>query len=152
MTNTALKAQIDSQITNETTPAGITPTEVGTNLKSIVDYIDQQVPKIYVATLTQSGAGSPVATVIKNDLSDVILWERIGAGNYKGTLVGAFTLNKTLFSIAPIKNITMNLSRVSADIISLQTVEFIWNELGYMDYTPTDDYLLNTPIKIEVYN
>jgi len=44
MTNTALKAQIDSQITNETTPAGITPTDVGTNLKAVVDYVDQQVP------------------------------------------------------------------------------------------------------------
>jgi len=42
MTNTALKAQIDGQITNETTPAGITPTDVGTNLKSIVDYVDQE--------------------------------------------------------------------------------------------------------------
>jgi len=44
MTNTALKAQIDSQITNETTPAGITPTDVGTNLKAVVDYVDQQAP------------------------------------------------------------------------------------------------------------
>lgn len=44
MTNTALKAQIDSQITNETTPAGITPTDVGTNLKVIVDYVDKQAP------------------------------------------------------------------------------------------------------------
>jgi len=44
MTNTALKAQIDSQITNETTPAGITPTDVGTNLKAVVDYVDQQSP------------------------------------------------------------------------------------------------------------
>ena len=43
MTNTELKAQIDSQITNETTPLGITPTEVGSNLKAIVDYVDQQV-------------------------------------------------------------------------------------------------------------
>lgn len=44
MDNTTLKAQIDSQITNETTPAGITPTDVGTNLKAVVDYVDQQSP------------------------------------------------------------------------------------------------------------
>ena len=44
MTNTVLKAQIDSQITNETTENGITPAEVGGNLKEIVDYVDQQVP------------------------------------------------------------------------------------------------------------
>lgn len=54
MTNTALKAQIDSQITNETTPAGITPTEVGTNLKSIVDYVDQQAPIKTSGSLTLS--------------------------------------------------------------------------------------------------
>ena len=44
MTNTALKAQIDSQITNETSPNSISPADVGGNLKSVVDYIDQQVP------------------------------------------------------------------------------------------------------------
>lgn len=44
MINTVLKAQIDSQITNETTPSGITPTDVGTNLKAVVDYVDQQAP------------------------------------------------------------------------------------------------------------
>jgi hypothetical protein len=42
MTNTALKAQIDSQITNETTANAITPTKVGTNMKLIVDYIDDE--------------------------------------------------------------------------------------------------------------
>jgi len=43
MTNTALKAQIDSQITNETLPNSISPADVGGNLKSVVDYTDQEV-------------------------------------------------------------------------------------------------------------
>lgn len=51
MDNTTLKAQIDSQITNETTPSGITPTDVGTNLKSVVDYIDQQSPIKTIGTI-----------------------------------------------------------------------------------------------------
>jgi hypothetical protein len=42
MTSTELKAQIDSQITNETSANAITPTDVGTNLKDIVDYVDQE--------------------------------------------------------------------------------------------------------------
>lgn len=42
MTNTDLKTQIDTQITNETVKSGITPTDVGGNLKSVVDYTDQQ--------------------------------------------------------------------------------------------------------------
>ena len=40
MTNTVLKAQIDSHITNETLPNSISPADVGGNLKSVVDYID----------------------------------------------------------------------------------------------------------------
>jgi len=54
MTNTALKAQIDSQITNETATGGITPYEVGTNLKEIVNYVDQQAPIKIADVLTLS--------------------------------------------------------------------------------------------------
>jgi hypothetical protein len=46
MTNTALKAQIDSQITNETLPNSVSPTDVGGNLKAVVDYVDQQAVQI----------------------------------------------------------------------------------------------------------
>jgi hypothetical protein len=42
MTNTQLKAQIDSEITNESQIGGITQVDVGNNLKKIVDYVDQQ--------------------------------------------------------------------------------------------------------------
>ena len=59
MTNTALKAQIDSQITNETTPLGITPTEVGENLKDIVDYVDQQIPLKVSQQVTASSISPP---------------------------------------------------------------------------------------------
>lgn len=43
MTNTELKAQIDTQITNETVDNSITPSEVGGNMKDTVDYTDQEV-------------------------------------------------------------------------------------------------------------
>lgn len=65
MTNTALKAQIDSQITNETTPAGITPTDVGTNLKAVVDYVDQQAPIKTSASVTLSAT----TQVLPNDIN-----------------------------------------------------------------------------------
>jgi hypothetical protein len=42
MTNTNLKAQIDNNITNETAPLGITPGDVGSNMKAVVDYVDQE--------------------------------------------------------------------------------------------------------------
>jgi len=68
MTNTALKAQIDSQITNETATGGITPYEVGTNLKEIVNYVDQQVP-IKVADVLTLSATPQVLPYDVNSLS-----------------------------------------------------------------------------------
>jgi len=68
MTNIALKAQIDSQITNETATGGITPYEVGTNLKEIVNYVDQQVP-IKVADVLTLSATPQVLPYDVNSLS-----------------------------------------------------------------------------------
>lgn len=53
----------------------------------------------YVALLNQTGTDAPVATVLYNDLSASITWTRVGAGDYLGTLTGAFPQNKT-FMIA----------------------------------------------------
>lgn len=50
--------------------------------------------KIYRALLTQTGTSAPVATVLENTLGDDIVWTRGGAGQYTGTLNGAFTDNK----------------------------------------------------------
>ena len=55
MTNTDLKALIDLDITNKTTTNSITPTNVGVNLKKVVDYVDQEIQTI---SLTPGPAGS----------------------------------------------------------------------------------------------
>jgi hypothetical protein len=113
--------------------------------------------KIYTALLTQSGTDAPVATVLENTLGGEVVWARGGVGNYTGTLVGAFTLNKT------VSNINSNYSaadwegsltfRVATlqiggeDIINLNTAEMI-------DGAPialVDDYLNKTQITIKVY-
>jgi hypothetical protein len=113
--------------------------------------------KVYTALLTQSGTGAPVATVLENTLGGEVVWARGGVGNYTGTLVGAFTLNKT------VSNINSNYSaadwegsltfRVATlqiggeDIINLNTAEMI-------DGAPialVDDYLNKTQITIKVY-
>lgn len=62
MTNTELKAQIDSQITNETSANAITPTDVGTNLKAVVDYVDQEIDLIPIVIAKTSGAITLSAT------------------------------------------------------------------------------------------
>lgn len=53
-TNTQIKAQIDVDITDKTSASSITPSNVGSNIKSVVDYIDQEVGAI---ELTPGPAG-----------------------------------------------------------------------------------------------
>ena len=56
--------------------------------------------KTYKALLTQTGTDAPVATVLQNTLGGTVVWTRNGVGSYQGTLVGAFTANKTLIITA----------------------------------------------------
>lgn len=95
MTSTELKAQIDSQITNETSANAITPTDVGTNLKEIVDYVDQQVPHLtYAAILSQSGTSAPSNTSTKNNSGLTLTWSRTSTGIYvltSSTSLSAYT-------------------------------------------------------------
>ena len=95
--STALKAQIDTQITNKTGAGSITKTAVGNNIKAVVDYVDQQVPyKSYVVFFNQSGTNAPVATDLYNNLGNVV-WTRSSAGQFTGTLVSGFPSAKTFF-------------------------------------------------------
>ena len=50
--------------------------------------------KVYTALLTQSGTDAPVATILENTLGEIV-WIYSGVGIYSGTLLGAFTLDKT---------------------------------------------------------
>jgi hypothetical protein len=86
MTSTELKAQIDSQITNETTANAITPTDVGTNLKDIVDYVDQETPysfwraiinKTSVVRVLHDGIGFTSPT-ISNPFNGVVYVTKTG--------------------------------------------------------------------------
>jgi hypothetical protein len=52
--------------------------------------------KTYVALLTQSGTDAPAAIVLESSLSGPVVWTRVAAGHYEGTLAGEFTLGKTI--------------------------------------------------------
>lgn len=45
---------------------------------------------IYRAFLTQSGTSDPIAVAVGPNTIGNIVWTRVGAGSYKGTLSGAF--------------------------------------------------------------
>ncbi len=52
-------------------------------------------PKVYVALLSQAGTAAPVPTVLQNTLGGTVVWTRTGTGQFKATLVNAFTADKT---------------------------------------------------------
>ena len=83
------------------------PSEFETNIKlifpgyaagSVVGYPDGT--KIYMALLTQSGTDAPVATVLQNTLGGTVVFTYSGAGDYSGTLAGAFLAAKTVVSFS----------------------------------------------------
>jgi len=84
MTSEELKDEIDLAITTETSPASITPTDVGDTLKTMVDYVDQEVEnvKIYKAKLSQSGTGNITATILKNTTGLTVTFARNSLGSY----------------------------------------------------------------------
>jgi hypothetical protein len=49
----------------------------------------------YVALLSQTGTGAPTAVVLENTLGGTVVWTRSGVGDYRATLSGVFTENKT---------------------------------------------------------
>lgn len=95
MDSTTLKLQIDTDITNKTGAGSILKTDVGTNLKAVVDYVDQQViATVYAATLSQSGTNAPSNTSTKNNTGLSFSWSRTDVGEYIltcSTSLNAFT-------------------------------------------------------------
>lgn len=64
MTNTELKDQIDSEITNETAINSVSTADVGESMKDIVDYVDQEInalptPETKTAGLVEADNTSP---------------------------------------------------------------------------------------------
>lgn len=100
--------------------------------------------KMYVALLNQTGTDAPVATVLVNTLGGTVVWTRDGGGIYYGTLVGAFTANKTAIIIGASFSgaLAYGSRRESADAIIVNT-----SESG----SDSDSVLDNTTIQIIVF-
>lgn len=108
--------------------------------------------KRYVANLTQSSTGAPVATVLENDLSAVIVFARTSAGLYTGTLVAAFTAGKTIILFGTpihVNNMgTVEVVQTSADVFTFTTLDYKTSD---DTSAPLDGMLTNTSLIIEVY-
>jgi hypothetical protein len=102
MTNTALKAQIDSQITNETTQNSITPTEVGVNIKAVVDYVDQENLEVVSYGLTAQGTSVSTTSLLNYGVN---VFDICSSSNYATKLPQPITgktvkiINRGAFSL-----------------------------------------------------
>ncbi len=65
--------------------------------------------KKYVALITQTGTLDPVVEILENTIGDIV-WTRAGVGVYFGTLIGAFTLDKTFLLMGTIPFINYHLN------------------------------------------
>lgn len=107
-------------------------------------------PLVYIATLTQSSTNAPVATVIRNTLGGTVVWTRNGAGSYRATLSGAFTIGKTIGFTQwdrddnPLIKIGLNIKFTG----TANFIEIYVNDIGTGN--PVDNNL-DIDLKIEVY-
>ncbi len=111
-------------------------------------------PKVYIALLDQSGTDAPVATVLKNTLGGTVVWTYTSVGFYAGTLIGAFTAEKTVvdFLQLDINNLTLATATYnSVDDIVIYSGDY---STGIETMVLTNAVLNKTigaKIKIEVY-
>lgn len=152
MTSEELKEEIDLAITTETTPASITPTDVGDTLKLIVDYVDQEVEYLSIKKeccgfLNYDGTTFSYTSVI-NQLGSTISWVKFGGVIYGTFSTSVLTENKTF-----IEDRTVSTS--GGYLVSCRRSNGTNFELSFTNTDGTNSSvpnLTNFPIKIEVYN
>lgn len=99
--------------------------------------------KIYTALLNQASTLPPTAIVLENTLSGNIVWTYNTAGFYVGTLIGAFTANKTACIISGIYIGASQAIRKDNDTIHVYTNDTLGG---------VDNKLEETTLEIKVYN
>ena len=102
--------------------------------------------KKYVALMTQTGTAAPTVVVLENTIGDIV-WTRASTGLYRGTLIGAFTLDKTyaMMSVTLTDGI-VNVFRFSDDTVRVATTNLHSPTAAYHD-----NHLSNNTIEIRVY-
>lgn len=94
-------------------------------------------PNRYVALISQTGTNAPIATVLENELGGELVWTRNAAGDYSGTLSGAFTSRTTS---------TVSVTNAEQHAVILCTSN---SHISLM--SADDDYLDRNTVEIVVY-
>lgn len=111
--------------------------------------------KVYLALLSQSALLDPTATVLLNTIGSIV-WSYNNAGEYYGTLLGAFPLTKTWISIQSDGDyINTNPNKYffettvySVDQVRVQSLNF---DSSVPVITNQDNLLLRNSIEIRVF-
>lgn len=106
--------------------------------------------KVYRALVSQTGLNNPTAVILENTLGGVPVWTRAGIGDYRLTLAGVFTANKTTAREGIAYLYASSFPRYFAgDRLSSN----VYQVLTYSNAAglAADDVLLNTLIEIFVY-
>jgi hypothetical protein len=122
------------------------PAELETELATLGQVNSFRPYKVYTALLSQSGTNAPVATVLENTLGGTVVWSRDTSGQYKATLNGVFTLNKTSVLISSGVPNGAIVSAFGFDVNSVSAK--VRQDSGAL----VDDSLAKTSIEIKVYN
>lgn len=152
MDSTSLKAQIDTDITNKTGASSISKLNVGGNIKSVVDYVDQEAKgyKIYSIMLSFNGSTFTVKP-LKTDFGVVVFTPSTPSNGliYITADTAIFTVDKSIPESGAISNggvAYFNIGkRVTDTIFKFDLIKFD----GTQTATPT---FSDMPINIRVYN
>jgi hypothetical protein len=123
-----------------TTNLRVTETINGVSVNTIVPAYQK-----YIATISQAGTFDPTVTILENTIGNIV-WTRIAAGQYEGTLTGAFpNLDKTYCMISQV-NSSQGVYYINWT--SANTIQIEWYDFSY---TQLDSVLLYNTIEIRVY-
>jgi len=161
-TNTQIKTGIDTDITNKTLPKSVLNTNVGIRMKSIVDYVDQQIATVSTASfkelrgvLTQSGTNAPVITTFKNDFTGAITLTRVNAGIYNISIAGLTSsdyLNKAFCIIGSTNNPASSRSEMIITTDGGSNYFFTVYTISVPGNLASDSLLTRTSFQIKVQN
>ena len=102
--------------------------------------------KKYIALMTQTGTAAPTVVVLENTIGDIV-WTRASTGLYRGTLIGAFTLDKTYAMMSvTLTDGVVNVFRFSDDVVRVATTN-----LKNPNANHHDNHLSKNTIEIRVY-
>jgi len=122
-------------------------TGVAQEFNGLIDSI----PKIYRATISQTGTNDPVVTVLENTIGPIV-WTRNIAGNYHGTLTGAFPSSKVLTLCGNGSDCILRFYRFTDNIVIISTIGLPALVDGTsIPWAIGDGLLLDTSIEILVY-